>query len=104
MQFDFPYTNSPEDARARLEVLGEYLNNRHGILVTWIQPTKATFAGRYMVVKIQGELTVDPGVVRFRGEDPGMLWRKKATQYMQSKLAAYLDPGTPIEALPRDKK
>ena len=88
------------DARARLEVLGEYLHNRHGIKVTW-NGDKARFAGKYLVVKIDGEMSVGPNAVRFKGEDPGFLWRKKATEYIEGKLKAYLDPKVTISDLPR---
>ncbi len=88
------------DARARLEVLGEYLHNRHGIKVTW-NGDKARFAGKYLVVKIDGEMQLGPTEVRFKGEDPGFLWRKKATEYIEGKLKAYLDPKVTISDLPR---
>jgi hypothetical protein len=100
MEIDFPYTLSDEDARARLEILGRYLTNRHGIKVTWSTPDKATFSGKYLVVRIEGELTMDSGHARFRGEDPGFLWRKKATDYIKNKLETYLEPKTPVASLP----
>jgi hypothetical protein len=91
------------DARARLEVLGEYLHNRHGIKVTW-NGDKARFAGKYLVVKIDGEMSVSPTAVQFKGEDPGFLWRKKAVEYIEGKLKAYLDPKVTISDLPRSNK
>jgi hypothetical protein len=103
MEFDFKHELPPDDARARLEVLGEYLNNRHGIRVTWSDDGRARFNGKYMVVKIDGEMRLENGVVKFRGEDPGFLWRKKATEYIQGKLKSYLDPKTTLGDLPRGK-
>lgn len=103
MEFDFPHELPPDDARARLEVLGEYLFNRHGIRVTWSEDGKAQFHGKYMVVKIDGEMRLEPKVVKFRGEDPGFLWRKKATEYIKGKLKTYLDPKTTLADLPRGK-
>lgn len=100
MEIDFPYTVSDQDARARLDVLGKYLANKHGINVTWPDTAKAKFSGKYMVVRIEGELTLGNGHARFRGEDPGFLWRGRAKEYIQNKLAAYLDPKTPLDKLP----
>lgn len=91
------------DARARLEVLGEYLHDRHGIKVTW-DGDRARFAGKYLVVKIDGEMRVAPDEVHFRGEDPGFLWRKKATAYIEEKLKKYLDPKKTLSDLPRASK
>jgi len=103
MEIDFKHELTPADARARLEVLGEYLLNRHGIKVTWTDDGRARFHGKYMVVKIEGEMRCEPGLVKFRGEDPGFLWRKKATEYIGGKLKAYLDPKTTLADLPRGK-
>jgi hypothetical protein len=100
MEIDFPYSLSDEDALARLQVLATYLTNRHGIKVTWVDPTRAKFAGKYLVVKIDGELSMGSGHARFKGEDPGFLWRNRAKDYMLGKLAMYLDPKTEMSALP----
>jgi hypothetical protein len=56
-----------------------------------------------MVVSIEAQMLLGPGVVQVRGKDPGMLWRNKAKSYLQDKLATYLDARTPMEALPRNK-
>jgi Putative polyhydroxyalkanoic acid system protein (PHA_gran_rgn) len=100
MEIDFQYTLSDEDARSRLEILGQYLINKHGIQVTWVERTRARFKGKYLVVKIDGELTVGNGRAQFRGEDPGFLWRNRAKDYIQGKLAKYLDPKAEPSQLP----
>ena len=101
MVIDFKHPLSTDDAKARLDALGEYLKNRHDIELRWVDDRRASFTGKYLVVKIEGEVTLEEGIVHFRGKDPGMLWRKKAQSYLEDKLAAYLDPKTPVEALPR---
>jgi hypothetical protein len=103
MEIDFKHELPLADARARLEVLGEYLHNRHGIRVTWTDDGQARFHGKYMVVKIDGVMRLENGLVKFRGEDPGFLWRKKATEYIKGKLTSYLDPRTTLGDLPRGK-
>ena len=100
MEIDFPYELSDEDARARLDILGSYLSNRHGIKVTWSETNKARFSGKYLIVRIEGDLTLGAGHARFRGDDPGFLWRKKATDYIKNKLEAYLDPKVAASELP----
>jgi hypothetical protein len=98
MEIDYPYALSEADAKARLEILGQYLANKHGIKVSWLDPTRAKFSGKYLVVKIDGELTLDGGHARFKGEDPGFLWRSRAKDYIQGKLEKYLDPkATPAD-------
>ena len=53
---------------------------------------RAKFSGKYLVVKIDGELSIGNGRAQFKGEDPGFLWRNRAKDYIQGKLAKYLDP------------
>jgi hypothetical protein len=100
MQIDYRHTLTLDEARARLTALGDYLHNRHGIEVTWVGD-KAAFKGRYMVVKFSGELSFGEGVVYFRGEDPGLLWRKRAMNYLMGKLEKYLNPAVALDELPR---
>jgi hypothetical protein len=100
MEIDYPYVLSDQDARIRLDILSTYLANKHGIQVTWVDAAKARFSGKYLVVKIDGELTLGNGRARFKGVDPGMLWRGRAKDYIQGKLAKYLDPKNAVEQLP----
>ena len=100
MQIDYPYELSDQDARGRLDILGQYLANKHGIKVTWSDAATAKFTGKYLVVEIKGELTLGGGHARFRGEDPGFLWRGRAKAYIEGKLAKYLDAKTPPDQLP----
>ena len=100
MEIDFQYALSDTDARSRLEILGQYLSNRHGIKVTWVDGKTAKFTGKYLVVKIDGELVVSNGRAQFKGEDPGFLWRSRAKDYIAGKLAKYLDPTTELAQLP----
>jgi len=100
MEIDFPYVLSEQDARSRLEILGQYLQNKHGIKVSWVDEDRARFTGKYLVVKIDGELTLKNGRAKFRGEDPGFLWRGRAKEYIESKLAKYLDPKATSNDLP----
>lgn len=99
MEIDFKHALSDQDAKARIDLLGQYLANKHGIKVSWLEPTRARFSGRYLVVKIEGELSMKPNRVLFKGEDPGFLWRNRAKDYIENKLEAYLDPSTPTEKL-----
>ena len=101
MEIDFQYVLSDQDARSRLEILGQYLSNKHGIKVTWVDDNRARFSGKYLLVKIEGELSLGNSRAKFKGEDPGFLWRARAKDYIQGKLAKYLDPKTPIGDLPK---
>jgi hypothetical protein len=99
MKFDFPHKLAPEDARERLLKLGQYLTNRHGIQVGWTGD-KGSFRGKYMVVHIEGELTLADGVVHVTAKDPGFLWRGRAMDYLKRKLGMYLDPNVSASQLP----
>ncbi len=47
-------------------------------------------------------ITLGSGHACFRGDDPGFLWRKKATEYIKNKLETYLDPTTAAADLPTE--
>lgn len=101
MNFDHKHPLSTSEARERIRALGEYLHSRHGIVTTWNDDNTASFKGRYLIVKIEGKFTLENGIVRLRCKDPGMLWRKKATNYLRGKLEIYLDPSSPLDSLQR---
>ena len=96
-----PHRLELADARARLHALGDYLAGKYGLTINWTSEDEASISGSYLVVTIQGTLRLTPTVVTFSGKDPGMLWRGKAKDYLQRKLDKYLNPSTPLEALPR---
>jgi hypothetical protein len=101
MKVEYPLGSlSREDAKARLQALGEFLQNKHGINVTW-SGDSATVKGKYLVVAIDGALAFQGNQAVFEGKDPGFLWRGKAKDYLHNKLSAYLDPATPLAELPR---
>ncbi len=100
MEIDFPHVLSDQDARSRLELLGQYLANKHGIKVTWVDESRARFSGKYLLVKIEGELSLGNSRAQFKGEDPGFLLRSRAKDYIQGKLAKYLDPKVEVSELP----
>jgi hypothetical protein len=90
-----------EEARERIRALGDYLANKHGLSVSWDGEDRATIRGKYLVVSIEGSVSLQPGKVLFEGKDPGMLWRGKAKDYLSAKLAKYLNPSTSVADLPR---
>lgn len=92
---------SLEEARERMHALGEYFSNKHGLKVSWPQDDQGHISGKYLVVTIDGTVTIEAGRVRFSGKDPGMLWRGKAKDYLEHKLGKYLDPKTAVADLPR---
>jgi hypothetical protein len=99
MEIDFQYVLSDQDARSRLGLLGEYLENKHGIKVTWVDESRARFSGKYLMVKIEGELALGNSRATFKGEDPGFLLRNRAKEYIHGKLARYLDPKITVAEL-----
>jgi hypothetical protein len=100
MKIEKAHSFTPEEAKKRLEALGDYLRNKHGLQVTW-SGDRASFSGRFLVVTIKGTLSLQPNKAVFEGEDPGFLWRGKAKDYIESKLRIYLDSARKLEELKR---
>jgi hypothetical protein len=84
-----------------VKALSDYLANKHGMSVSWLDDNRAHVKGKYTVVAIDAEVIVEGAKVRVSGKDPGMLWRGPAKKYIASKLARYLDPAESLAALPR---
>ncbi len=100
MKIEYTHKLQPDDARARLCAFADYLQARYGLGVTW-NGDSAKVTGKYMVVTIEGTLTMVGDKVSFEGTDPGFLWRNKARDYLLNKLQKYLDPATSVDRLPR---
>jgi hypothetical protein len=101
IRLDYPIGSLTQDeAKARLQALGEYLTSKHGIAVVWTGD-RATIKGKYLVVGIEGTFSFEGKNAVFDGKDPGFLWRGKAKEYINNKLKQYLDAGTKLEDLPR---
>jgi hypothetical protein len=49
----------------------------------------------------KADVTLKEGVIAVEAPDPGMLLRNKAREYLEGKLKKYLDPGVPVDTLPR---
>lgn len=101
MQITVPHRLSLADALERVRALGDYFQNRHGMKMHWESERVGHLAGRYMLITIDGRFSVDERAVELDGQDPGMLLRAKASDYLQRKLETYLDPATPVSSLPR---
>ncbi len=85
-----------EEARSRVRALGDYLAQRHGMTVEWLDADRARIHGKYAVVSIDAEARVEAGRVSVKGKDPGLLWRAPAKKYVTAKLASYLDPARQV--------
>jgi hypothetical protein len=102
MHIEHEHTLPYDDAKARMRVFAEYLTSKAGIKFAWDpEGDKATAHGKYLVVTIDAKVQILPDKVVFEGKDPGFLWRGKAESFIHKKLQTYLDPGTPVDALPR---
>lgn len=101
MRIEHTHGMTVEQARERMGALGEYLENKHKIGVRWTDATRATISGKYVLFSFEGRLVVEERKVLLEGPDPGMMLRSKAREYLERKLAKYLDASTPVDALPR---
>jgi hypothetical protein len=101
MELEQTFKFDQAEARERAHALADYLANKHGMQVSWVDDDRAHVKGKYMVVAIDVEVSVEPGKVRVKGKDPGMLWRAPAKKYVSSKLETYFNPATSSADLPR---
>ena len=101
MELSHNHRFDDEEARERIRALGDYMQNKHGMQVTWISNDAVHLAGKYTVIHIDVHVTLAPGMVMAKGKDPGMMLRSTAKKYVGNKLQSYLDPNVPLDQLPR---
>ncbi|MFO0744805.1 MAG: polyhydroxyalkanoic acid system family protein [Myxococcota bacterium] len=87
-------------ALARMHALGEYYQHRHGASVHWDDKT-GDIQVKYVGLKLGVRVRVDDRRVHCEAPDPGFLLRRRGIEYLRKKIQRYLDPGTPVELLPR---
>jgi len=80
---------SMDEVRTRVAKLGEFLT-KNGIGVVWQSENVAKVSGKYIVVKIDALVTITSKQVVIDGKDPGFLWRRKAQEFLQSKMKEYI--------------
>ena len=100
IELDVAHEHTPDRALERLQALAEYYHHRHGATVTW-EGHAGDLTVRYLGLRLHVRFQVEPGRVHCSAPDPGFLWRKRGLEYLRKKIARYLDPATPVEALPR---
>ena len=101
MELSHSHNFDENEARERIRALADYMQNNHGMKVTWSSPDSMHLVGKYTVVGIDVQVTLRPGQVQLTGKDPGMMLRGTAKKYVGGKLETYLDPATPLDQLPR---
>jgi hypothetical protein len=101
MELEHSHQFDQAEARERVRALADYLANKHGMQVSWLDDDRAHVKGKYTIVAIDVEVAVEPGKVKVKGKDPGMLWRSPAKKYVAGKLEAYLNPAASAADLPR---
>jgi Putative polyhydroxyalkanoic acid system protein (PHA_gran_rgn) len=101
MELSHNHNFDENEARERVRALADYMQNKHGMQVTWNGDDAMHLRGKYTVVSIDAQVTLKPGCVYVQGKDPGMMLRSTAKKYVGSKLETYLDPRVPLDQLPR---
>lgn len=102
MTITVPFQVSAAEALERMRALGDYFHNRHGMSMRWESDTVAHLSGRYLLIQIEGTFRLGERAVHVDGKDPGFLVRAKASDYLERKIASYLDPEVPVDQLLRE--
>ena len=103
MHLDETYSQTNDEAIARLKALTAYWVAEFGLNVGW-QGDEATIKGRVKGVKFDGKVTVRDGHVK-ADVDAGFLAEKLGgRRYVVGKLADYLDPDNSLESLQAREK
>lgn len=98
LQIRVAHSLARADAHKRMEKLVRYWG-KFGIQGEW-EGDSARLTGTPLGVEVKADVQVADQSVHGTVKDPGSLLRDRALGYVQWKVARYLDPQTPFEALP----
>ncbi|HEX5660974.1 MAG TPA: polyhydroxyalkanoic acid system family protein [Polyangiales bacterium] len=101
MDIEHKHSFAHDEAKARAKALADYLQNKHGMSVTWSGDDAFRLTGKYTVVGIDATVKILADKVHVTGPDPGMLWRSPAKAYITKKLVQYFDRQQPLDSLAR---
>ncbi len=98
MQEDFYHSLMREDARARLQALGDYWGAHYNVHTEW-QGFRARIWGRVLGIRFNGLVSIEKDHVH--GELLRGFWgaRLGGRGYLLRKLRVYLDPHHSLEEL-----
>lgn len=98
LQIHVAHSLERAEAHKRIEKLVRYWG-KFGIHGEW-DGDSARLTGAPLGVEVKAHVQVADESVDGTVKDPGPLLRERAVGYVQWKVARYLDPQTPFEALP----
>jgi hypothetical protein len=98
IKVEVSHTLSIDEAKSRMQGLFDFWVKKYGVKATW-QADKASFAGKMMGVTFEGYMLVSATRVGGEATDPGFLLRGKTTDYLQRKLAMYLDASKTLQQI-----
>jgi hypothetical protein len=101
MEVSQTHSFAHEEARERMRALSDYFCNKYGMSCEWTNPDSAKLLGKYLALSIEVHVTLENGLVRVKGTDPGMLLRGTAKRYVAGKLEQYLNKDKKVKNLPR---
>lgn len=98
MKIEKPIQLSAEETTSRMKALTTYWDNKYGTRTSW-DNNKAQITGKVKGISFNGMFTIEEGRL-LADVNVGMLAEKLGGRtYVESKLAEYLNPNTPISAL-----
>jgi len=98
MHFERTYDLDEEEALARLHALTDYWSRRHGINASW-NGNEVSLSGKVKGVKFDGQVRVGGGRIAAEVHAGFLAEKLGGRQYIERKLADYLDTNHSLEEL-----
>lgn len=97
MQFGYPHRFDDDEARARVAALTAYWSTRYAMKGAW-QDESYRIQGKTKGIRFNATFTMRAGLVEVLVEVP-FFARRIGREYVDRKLADYLDPGKTLAEL-----
>ncbi len=98
MKIDRPHSFSKDEALGRIKALTDYWHNKHGIRTDW-QGDSARVKGKVRGISFDGTFTVLDQQLKADVKVGFLAERLGGRDYVERKLADYLDANNSLEAL-----
>jgi hypothetical protein len=89
MHITHPHALGKDEARARIQRLTDYWENKYGVAAAW-DGNCAKISGKVKGITFDAAITVGDTEVEAKGSDLNWLVRRAAESYIRDKLDEYL--------------
>jgi len=100
LSLEVPHSLPVQEALQRITALVEHWRSKYGFQRNWTG-NACQLNGIFMGIQLEADIQILENKISGSASDPGFLLRGPAHKYLSKKMAEYLNPNQPLEAILR---